>query len=88
MALVIKCDTCGSSHGSGGITPAVSKTYFENKLVATFGAVFSCPIHGATPIVDPLCVRTYAEGLLIAKDGAICACGASLNANCVKTYAE
>ena len=85
---MIKCAPCDSSHGNGSIVPAVTKTYVEGQLVATFGAIFLCPLDPPNPIVFTNTNKTYAEDLLIAVDGATCACGAVLSANCTKTSAE
>jgi uncharacterized Zn-binding protein involved in type VI secretion len=76
-----------SDHG-GHIVQCVTSKTFNGKLVATIGALHSCPIHGVTQIVSTPQSKDYAEGQLIATIGAKAGCGATMNTGSPNVYAR
>ena len=68
----------GDSTSHGGVVIAITtKTYVNNILVLTIGAIHMCPIHGPNPMVTSS-PDVYKENMLVCRLGDASACGGVL----------
>lgn len=78
-----------SSHDGTISTVTTTKTFAGGKLIATQGAMHTCPIpyHGTTPITA-ITTKSFVEGKLIVTQGAQAGCGATIMPVGVTVFAE